>query len=163
MDEKELIDLSHTCADVAITKGLAAAQSLAASKIDCRTISMIQDRATPCGRTRGLYLLYLLASEVAIAALRHALHNDDDEIVRHEAACFLGALRSDAVIEDLVSAIASDSSSLVRHEAAEALGEIPSPRALAALKLLTSSSDPMVSGTAKIALDGVLARLRVSV
>ncbi len=163
MSQTALIDLSLACEETAIAHGLAAAQQMAATATDAATITTTLRQGKPLARSRGLYLLFLLPCEDSTAALRDVLSNDEDEVVRHEAAYYLGALRLERVIDDLVRSVISDTSTLVRHEAAEALGEIPSSRALAALRELVRSDDATVSRTASIAIDGVNARLRLGV
>jgi len=50
------------------------------------------------------------------------LNNDDNGIVRHEAAFQIGLHNLRAKIPDLISSILNDKSDLVKHEAIEALG-----------------------------------------
>lgn len=50
------------------------------------------------------------------------LNNDDNGIVRHEAAFQIGLHNMRAKIPDLVNCILNDKSDLVKHEAMEALG-----------------------------------------
>jgi HEAT repeat protein len=50
------------------------------------------------------------------------LNNDDNGIVRHEAAFQIGLHNMRAKIPDLVNSILNDKSDLVKHEAIEALG-----------------------------------------
>lgn len=50
------------------------------------------------------------------------LNNDDNGIVRHEAAFQIGLHNMRAKIPDLVNSILNDRSNLVKHEAIEALG-----------------------------------------
>ena len=50
------------------------------------------------------------------------LNNDDNAIVRHEAAFQIGLHNMRAKIPDLVNSILNDKSDLVKHEAMESLG-----------------------------------------
>ena len=50
------------------------------------------------------------------------LNNDDNGIVRHEAAFQIGLHNMRARIPDLINSILNDKSDLVKHEAIEALG-----------------------------------------
>ena len=50
------------------------------------------------------------------------LNNDDNGIVRHEAAFQIGLHNMRARIPDLINSILNDESDLVKHEAIEALG-----------------------------------------
>ena len=50
------------------------------------------------------------------------LNNDDNGIVRHEAAFQIGLHNMRAKIPDLINSILNDKSDLVKHEAIEALG-----------------------------------------
>ena len=90
--------------------------------------------------------------------LVHVLRNDDNCIVRHEAAFILGRLFGRGGIpgklswEALAESAASDPSVVVRHEATESLGWFMQQQTVDLLKRLSSDPNPEVSATADLGL-----------
>jgi HEAT repeat protein len=85
-------------------------------------------------------------SEVQQNHIGRALRNDESDVVRHEAAFILSALKKQGLLHDdnialseLIEAF-SDKSILVRHEIALSLAAFPCEEAIDAL--LHHSSDP---------------------
>ena len=73
-------------------------------------------------RTRVACILVDFGGEDKIAHIAKVLKNDDNELVRHEAAFALGQMSYSSAIPPLIDSTLNDSSMFVRHEAAIALG-----------------------------------------
>ena len=70
-----------------------------------------------------------IAGEAAIEPIGKVLKDDNNDLVRHEAAFSLGQLGFSSGIKPLADAVKNDASLFVRHEAAVALGVIGSEEA----------------------------------
>jgi hypothetical protein len=87
------------------------------------------------------------------------LHNDDNVIVKHEAAFQIGARNMRNKIPDLVNAALYDESELVRHESIEGLGLIRDQGCKEALRSMLEDPSEPVRETAAFVLKR-LARVR---
>jgi HEAT repeat protein len=80
------------------------------------------------------------------------LNNDDNGIVRHEAAFQIGLHNMRAKIPDLINSIMHDKSDLVKHEAIEALGLLRDHGSKATLGKMLEDKGDEVSETAAFVL-----------
>jgi len=80
------------------------------------------------------------------------LNNDDNGIVRHEAAFQIGLHNMRAKIPDLINSILHDKSDLVKHEAIEALGLLRDHGSKATLRKMLEDKGDEVSETAAFVL-----------
>ena len=80
------------------------------------------------------------------------LNNDDNGIVRHEAAFQIGLHNMRAKIPDLVNSILNDKSNLVKHEAIEALGLLRDHGSKETLRKMLEDKGEGVSETAAFVL-----------
>ena len=80
------------------------------------------------------------------------LNNDDNGIVRHEAAFQIGLHNMRAKIPDLINSILNDKSDLVKHEAIEALGLLRDHGSKETLRKMLEDKGDAVSETAAFVL-----------
>lgn len=80
------------------------------------------------------------------------LNNDDNGIVRHEAAFQIGLHNMREKIPDLVNSILNDKSDLVKHEAIEALGLLRDHGSKETLRKMLEDKGEAVSETAAFVL-----------
>ena len=80
------------------------------------------------------------------------LNNDDNGIVRHEAAFQIGLHNMREKIPDLINSILNDKSDLVKHEAIEALGLLRDQGSKETLTKMLEDKDEAVSETAAFVL-----------
>ena len=80
------------------------------------------------------------------------LNNDDNGIVRHEAAFQIGLHNLRTKIPDLINSILNDKSDLVKHEAIEALGLLRDHGSKETLKKMLEDKGVAVSETASFVL-----------
>jgi len=80
------------------------------------------------------------------------LNNDDNGIVRHEAAFQIGLHNMRAKIPDLINSILNDRSDLVKHEAIEALGLLRDHGSKETLTMTLEDKSEAVSETAAFVL-----------
>jgi len=106
-------------------------------------------------RTRAICILADIAGEDAVDRICDVLTNDEEPLVRHEAAFSLGQLGYSNAIGALSGALSSDSSFFVRHEAAIALGVIGSEMARGALDKALDDESEEVRESANIALANI--------
>ena len=106
-------------------------------------------------RTRAICILADIAGEDAVDHICDVLTNDEEPLVRHEAAFSLGQLGFSNAISALSRALSSDSSFFVRHEAAIALGVIGSEMARGALDKALDDESEEVRESANIALANI--------
>jgi deoxyhypusine monooxygenase len=83
------------------------------------------------------------------------LKEDNNSIVRHEAAYSLGELGHEIAISCLIDSLKHDPDEIVRHEAAFALGIMARPAALKAIKEVGADRSKIVRDTVKIAIDNL--------
>ena len=69
-------------------------------------------------RTRATCILVDFGGEDKIPHIAKVLKNDENELVRHEAAFSLGQMSYSSAIPPLIDSTLNDSSMFVRHEAA---------------------------------------------
>jgi len=99
-----------------------------------------------------------LPGDFVESLLVRVLRDDENCIVRHEAAFVLGRLfgrgeiRGNLAWDALSKSALSDPSVVVRHEAAESLGWFPEKRTIEFLEQLISDRNPEVADTAKLGL-----------
>lgn len=97
-------------------------------------------------------------AEFAENILAWLLMNDDNLVVRHEAAFILGQLYKRGEIigsiafQTLLESVQRDASVVVRHEAAESLGWFSHPDAIQALKEIAEDPNAEIAVTAKLGL-----------
>ena len=77
-------------------------------------------------RTRATCILVDFGGEDKVPHIAKVLKNDQNELVRHEAAFSLGQMCYSSSIKPLIDATLNDPSMFVRHEAAIALGVVGS-------------------------------------
>ena len=87
------------------------------------------------------------------------LRNDDNGIVKHEAAFQIGVRNMRTKIPDLLYSAMNDKSEIARHESIEALGLMRAHEATEKLKEMTTNPSPAVRETAIFVLKR-LARLK---
>lgn len=80
------------------------------------------------------------------------LNNDDNGIVRHEAAFQIGLHNMREKIPDLINSILNDKSDLVKHEAIEALGLLRDHGSKETLTKMLEDKGEAVSETAAFVL-----------
>lgn len=103
-------------------------------------------------RTRAVCIMADIAGEGAVEPIGKVLKNDDNDLVRHEAAFSLGQLGFLSGIEALADAVKNDPSLFVRHEAAVALGVIGSEEARTTLDNALKDESEEVRDSAVVAL-----------
>jgi HEAT repeat protein len=106
-------------------------------------------------RTRAICILADIAGEDAVDHICDVLTNDEEPLVRHEAAFSLGQLGFSNAISALSRALSSDSSFFVRHEAAIALGVIGSEMARGTLDKALDDESEEVRESANIAIANI--------
>ncbi len=106
-------------------------------------------------RTRATCILVDFGGEDKVPFVAKVLKNDENELVRHEAAFSLGQLCYSSGIPPLSDATLNDPSMFVRHEAAIALGVIGSKTAKDALEKALNDPDKPVVESAVIALSNI--------
>jgi len=106
-------------------------------------------------RTRATCILVDFGGEDKIPYVAKVLKNDENELVRHEAAFSLGQLCYSSAISPLSDATLNDQSMFVRHEAAIALGVIGSKEAKETLEKALNDPDKSVAESAIVALSNI--------
>ncbi|MCH7966673.1 MAG: HEAT repeat domain-containing protein [Thaumarchaeota archaeon] len=106
-------------------------------------------------RTRATCILVDFGGEDKVPYVAKVLKNDENELVRHEAAFSLGQLCSSSAIPPLSDATLHDPSMFVRHEAAIALGVVGSKGAEETLKKALNDPEKSVVESAIIALSNI--------
>ena len=106
-------------------------------------------------RTRATCILVDFGGEDKVPHIARVLKNDDNELVRHEAAFSLGQMCYSSSIEPLTDATLNDPSMFVRHEAAIALGVVGSNEAKEALEKALDDPDKPVVESAIVALSNI--------
>ncbi len=106
-------------------------------------------------RTRATCILVDFGGEDKIPHIAKVLKNDENELVRHEAAFSLGQLCYSSAILSLSDATLNDPSMFVRHEAAIALGVIGSKDANDTLKEALNDPEKSVANSAIVALSNI--------
>lgn len=106
-------------------------------------------------RTRATCILVDFGGEDKIPHIARVLKDDENELVRHEAAFSLGQMCHSSGIRPLVDATLNDPSMFVRHEAAIALGVIGSTEAEEPLRRALEDPDRPVAESAVVALSNI--------
>lgn len=106
-------------------------------------------------RTRATCILVDFGGEDKVAHIARVLHNDSNELVRHEAAFSLGQMGHASCVDHLADATLKDPSMFVRHEAAIALGVIGSNKSRIALESALLDSEEPVVESAVVALSNI--------
>jgi len=106
-------------------------------------------------RTRATCILVDFGGEDKVRYIARVLKNDENELVRHEAAFSLGQMCYSSSIPPLVDATLNDPSLFVRHEAAIALGVVGSGDAKEALQKALSDPEKPVVESAVVALSNI--------
>jgi len=106
-------------------------------------------------RTRATCILVDFGGEDKVPYVAKVLKNDENELVRHEAAFSLGQLCYSSAIPPLSDATLHDPSMFVRHEAAIALGVVGSKGAKETLKKALNDPEKSVVESAIIALSNI--------
>ncbi len=106
-------------------------------------------------RTRATCILVDFGGEDKVPYVAKVLKNDENELVRHEAAFSLGQLCYSSAIPPLNDATLNDPSMFVRHEAAIALGVVGSKDAKETLEKALSDPDKPVVESAIVALSNI--------
>ena len=106
-------------------------------------------------RTRATCILVDFGGEDKIPYIAKVLKNDENELVRHEAAFSLGQMCYPSAIPPLNDATLNDPSMFVRHEAAIALGVVGSKEAKETLEKALSDPDKPVVESAVVALSNI--------
>jgi len=106
-------------------------------------------------RTRATCILVDFGGEDKVPYIAKVLKNDENELVRHEAAFSLGQMCYFSAIPPLTDATLNDPSMFVRHEAAIALGVVGSKDAKETLEKALSDPDKSVVESAIVALSNI--------
>lgn len=106
-------------------------------------------------RTRATCILVDFGGEDKIPHIAKVLKNDENELVRHEAAFSLGQMCYSSAIPPLTDATLNDPSMFVRHEAAIALGVVGSKEAKDVLEKALDDPDKPVVESAVVALSNI--------
>jgi HEAT repeat protein len=106
-------------------------------------------------RTRVACILVDFGGEDKVAHIARVLKNDENELVRHEAAFALGQMSYSSAIPPLTDATLNDPSMFVRHEAAIALGVVGSTAAKEALQKALNDPEQPVVESAIVALSNI--------
>ena len=106
-------------------------------------------------RTRATCILVDFGGEDKVPYVAKVLKNDENELVRHEAAFSLGQMCMSSCIPPLADATLNDPSMFVRHEAAIALGVIGSKEAKVVLEKALYDTDKPVVESAIVALSNI--------
>jgi deoxyhypusine monooxygenase len=106
-------------------------------------------------RTRATCILVDFGGEDKVPHIAKVLKDDENELVRHEAAFSLGQMCLSSGINPLADATLNDPSMFVRHEAAIALGVIGSKEAKDALEKALNDPDKPVVESAIVALSNI--------
>ena len=106
-------------------------------------------------RTRATCILVDFGGEDKIPHIAKVLKNDENELVRHEAAFSLGQMCYSSAIPPLTDATLNDPSMFVRHEAAIALGVVGSKEAKQVLEKALDDPDKPVVESAVVALSNI--------
>ena len=106
-------------------------------------------------RTRATCILVDFGGEDKVPHIAKVLKNDQNELVRHEAAFSLGQMCYSSSIKPLTDATLNDPSMFVRHEAAIALGVVGSNEAKEALEKALEDPDRPVVESAIVALSNI--------
>ena len=106
-------------------------------------------------RTRATCILVDFGGEDKIPYIAKVLKNDENELVRHEAAFSLGQMCYSSAISPLTDATLHDPSMFVRHEAAIALGVVGSKEAKETLEKALHDPDKPVVESAVVALSNI--------
>ena len=106
-------------------------------------------------RTRTTCILVDFGGEDKVPHVAQVLKNDENELVRHEAAFSLGQMCLSICVPPLADATLHDPSMFVRHEAAIALGVIGSKDAKAVLEKALNDPDRPVVESAVVALSNI--------
>ena len=106
-------------------------------------------------RTRATCVLVDFGGEDKVPYIAKVLKNDENELVRHEAAFSLGQMCYSNGIPSLTVATLNDSSIFVRHEAAIALGVVGSNDAKETLEKALNDPDKSVVESAIVALSNI--------
>ncbi len=106
-------------------------------------------------RTRATCILVDFGGEDKIPYVAKVLKNDENELVRHEAAFSLGQMCYSSAIPPLTDATLNDPSMFVRHEAAIALGVVGSKEAKESLEKALNDPDKPVVESAVVALSNI--------
>jgi deoxyhypusine monooxygenase len=106
-------------------------------------------------RTRATCILVDFGGEDKVPYIAKVLKNDENELVRHEAAFSLGQMCYSSSIPTLNDATLHDPSMFVRHEAAIALGVVGSKEAKETLEKALNDPDNPVVESAVVALSNI--------
>ena len=106
-------------------------------------------------RTRATCILVDFGGEDKVPYIAKVLKNDENELVRHEAAFSLGQMCYSSAIGPLSDATLNDPSMFVRHEAAIALGVVGSKEAKETLEKALNDPDKPVAESAVVALSNI--------
>jgi HEAT repeat protein len=106
-------------------------------------------------RTRATCILVDFGGEDKVKHVAKVLKNDDNELVRHEAAFSLGQMCYSSAVPPLIDATLNDPSMFVRHEAAIALGVVGNKEAKETLQKALDDPDKPVVESAIVALSNI--------
>lgn len=106
-------------------------------------------------RTRATCILVDFGGEDKVPSIARVLHDDPNELVRHEAAFSLGQMGYSSCTGPLSEATLKDPSMFVRHEAAIALGVIGTDESRATLESALQDSETPVVESAVVALSNI--------
>ncbi|MDA7952806.1 MAG: HEAT repeat domain-containing protein [Nitrosopumilus sp.] len=106
-------------------------------------------------RTRATCILVDFGGEDKVEHVARVLKDDENELVRHEAAFSLGQMCYSSCVGPLAEATTGDPSMFVRHEAAVALGVVGSAEAREALNRALEDPEKPVVESAVVALSNI--------
>lgn len=107
-------------------------------------------------RTRATCILVDFGGEDKVPFIAKVLKNDENELVRHEAAFSLGQMGYRSCITHLEDATKNDPSMFVRHEAAIALGVVGAKEAKPTLEQALQDPSVPVQESAVVALSNLI-------
>ena len=113
-------------------------------------------------RTRATCILVDFGGEDKVPYIAKVLKNDENELVRHEAAFSLGQMCYSSAIGPLADATLNDPSMFVRHEAAIALGVVGAKEAKETLEKALDDPEKPVVESAIVALSNIQFMERLS-
>ena len=154
--DRLVVELSARAEATHDDRGRVAARELIQREIDYDDVIRIARYGNELARRKALALVFYLAKHDFVSVLARSLHEDESDIVRHEAAYYLGMSKCVSAVGALTFALKRDPSHLVRHEAAEALGDMAAIEALDALRSSLADPEAVVARTAALAIDQLM-------
>ena len=119
-------------------------------------LKAIYNAATEVIRYKIVTDLTEMKSATPVPFLIEVLCNDENAMIRHEAAFGIGTLGRENASGQLIDLLKHDPSNIVRHEVAIALAEIGGLDAIPALEEASKDNDSNVALSAQFAIQSIL-------